>query len=142
MVNVKNTNNLNILLVEDEEMLSSMYKTKFEKEGFKITVASDGEAGLEQAKNGSFNIILLDIILPKLDGFAVLKGIRAMDKYKTIPVFMLTNLGQEEDMEKGKKLGATDYLIKANFTPSQVLKKIQIPPPSAPIAQAPPAPEK
>jgi len=123
-------------------MLSSMYKTKFEKEGFKITVASDGEAGLEQAKNGSFNIILLDIILPKLDGFAVLKGIRAMDKYKTIPVFMLTNLGQEEDMEKGKKLGATDYLIKANFTPSQVLKKIQIPPPSAPIAQAPPAPEK
>lgn len=114
-----------ILLVEDEEMLSSMYKTKFEKEGYPITVASDGEDALEKAKNGSYNMILLDIILPKLDGFAVLKSLRAMDAYKTTPIIMLSNLGQEEDIEKGKKLGASDYMIKANFTPSQVLAKVQ-----------------
>lgn len=114
-----------ILLVEDEEMLSSMYKTKFEKEGYTIAVAADGEAALETAKNGTFDIVLLDIILPKLDGFAVLKSLRAMDAYKQVPIIMLTNLGQEEDVEKGKKLGATDYMVKANFTPSQVLEKVQ-----------------
>lgn len=116
---------LTILLIEDEEMLSSMYKTKFEKEGYPVTVANDGEDALEKAKNGSYDLVLLDIILPKLDGFAVLKSLRAMDAYKTTPIIMLSNLGQAEDIEKGKKLGATDYMIKANFTPSQVLSKIQ-----------------
>jgi len=116
---------LKILLIEDEEMLASMYSTKFKKEGFEIETALNGEEGLEKAKQGKFDIVLVDIIMPKLDGFAVLKALREIDKYKDVPVFMLTNLGQDEDMEKGKKLGATDYLIKANFTPSQVLEKIK-----------------
>ncbi|MAG28738.1 response regulator [bacterium] len=114
-----------ILLIEDEEMLGSMYKTKFEKEGFAIETAIDGEAGLEKVKTGKFDVVLIDIIMPKLDGFAVLKQLRAMDQYKDIPILILTNLSQEEDMSKGKTLGATDYLVKANFTPTQVLEKIQ-----------------
>jgi len=117
---------LKILLIEDEEMLSSMYKTKFEKEGMEVDIAQDGEVGLEKAKSGNYNIVLIDIIMPKLDGFATLKQLREMEQYKTVPILMLTNLGQEEDIEKGKKLGATDYLIKANFTPSQVLEKIKL----------------
>jgi DNA-binding response OmpR family regulator len=114
-----------ILLIEDEEMLASMYKTKFEKEGFSIDTASDGEAGIEKAKTGKFGVILVDIIMPKLDGFAVLKQLREMEQYKETPILLLTNLGQNEYIEKGKKLGASDYLVKANFTPSQVLEKIQ-----------------
>ena len=113
-----------ILLIEDEEMLATMYKTKFEKEGFPITVASDGEAGLQMASAGPFDVILVDIIMPKLDGFAVLKKLRETPEYAKTPIIMLTNLGQEEDIAKSKALGATDYLIKANFTPSQVLEKI------------------
>ena len=114
-----------ILLLEDEEMLATMYKTKFEKEGMSIDVASDGEAGLAMAQAQPYDIILVDIIMPKLDGFAALKRLREMPQYKSTPIIMLTNLGQEEDIAKSKALGATDYLIKANFTPSQVLEKIQ-----------------
>lgn len=116
--------NKKILLIEDEEMLAAMYKTKFEKEGLAISVAPDGEAALSMAEEQTFDIILLDIIMPKLDGFAVLKKLREMPQYRTIPILMLTNLGQEEDIAKSIALGATDYLIKANFTPSQVLQKI------------------
>ncbi|OJI07617.1 hypothetical protein BK004_00830 [bacterium CG10_46_32] len=125
------TSKQKILLVEDEEMLSTMYKTKFEKEGLNITVASDGEAGIVAAQAETYDIVLVDIIMPKLDGFAVLKKLRELPQYKTTPILMLTNLGQEEDIAKGKQLGATDYLVKANFTPSQVLEKIKLLPPSA-----------
>ncbi|PIQ79952.1 MAG: response regulator [Parcubacteria group bacterium CG_4_9_14_0_2_um_filter_41_8] len=116
---------LKVLLVEDEEMLASMYNTKFTKEGLEVVVAVDGEDGVAKAQAGTFDIVLVDIIMPKLDGFAVLKQLREMPQYKDTPIIMLTNLGQEEDIEKGKKLGATDYMVKANFTPSQVLEKIK-----------------
>jgi|TARA_B100001964_G_C13687928_1_gene360434 DNA-binding response OmpR family regulator len=114
-----------IILIEDEEMLASMYKTKFEKEGFEIDIALNGEDGLAKAREKTYGVVLIDIIMPKLDGFAVLKELRAMDVYKETPMLMLTNLGQNEDIEKGKKLGASDYLVKANFTPSRVLEKIK-----------------
>ncbi|MEK7189329.1 MAG: response regulator [Patescibacteria group bacterium] len=114
-----------ILLIEDEEMLATMYKTKFEKEGLAIDVASDGEAGVAMAQAQPYSVVLVDIIMPKLDGFAVLKKLRSMPQYAQTPIIMLTNLGQEEDVAKGKEYGATDYLVKANFTPSQVLEKIK-----------------
>ena len=114
-----------ILLIEDEAMLSSMYQAKFAKEGIEIEVAGDGEEGLKKAKEGAYKAVLVDIIMPKLDGFAVIKELRADPNYKDTPIILLTNLGQEEDVKKGKDLGASDYLVKANFTPSQVVKKIQ-----------------
>lgn len=120
----KEEKKLRILLIEDEEMLSSMYKTKFEKEGFDVDLASDGEDGIDKSQSNEYDIFLIDIILPKLNGFAVLKSIRGIKKYKDTPVLMLTNLGQDEDVKKGKSLGASDYLVKANFTPSQILEKI------------------
>lgn len=114
-----------ILIVEDEKMLAEMYATKFEMEGFIVDKAFDGVNGLEKARKVKPKIILLDIIMPKLDGFAVLKELRADDDFKKTPIVLLTNLGQEDDIEKGKKLGATDYFVKANHTPTDVVQKVR-----------------
>ncbi|MDB4939851.1 MAG: two component transcriptional regulator, winged helix family [Candidatus Doudnabacteria bacterium] len=115
-----------ILLVEDEPFLSGMYQTKLKLEGFDIEAAKDGEEALEKIKVGEFGLILLDIMMPKLNGFEVLKSIRK-DKdpeIAKVPVLMLTNLGQKSDVEQGLLLGANDYIIKANFTPAEVVDKI------------------
>lgn len=106
-------------------MLASMYETKFKKEGLPLDVAMDGEDGLTKAKAGAYQIILVDIIMPKLDGFAVLKELRALPQYQTIPIILLTNLSQEEDMKKGKDLGATDYWVKAILTPGQIVENVK-----------------
>lgn len=116
---------IKVLLMEDEVMLSTMYQTKFKREGLDVVTAPDGEEGLAKAKAQIFDIVLVDIIMPKLDGFAVLKALRATAEYKTTPIVMLSNLGQEEDIKKGQALGATDYMVKASFTPTQVLEKIR-----------------
>ena len=115
----------NILLIEDEEMLASMYETKFQNEGYQIQKALDGETGLKLAQEKRPDLILLDIIMPKLDGFSVLKKIKEDPKLKDVPVILLTNLGQDEDVDKGNKFGAAGYLIKANLTPGEVIEKIK-----------------
>jgi DNA-binding response OmpR family regulator len=116
---------INILIVEDDVFLADLYRTKFNLEGFKVTVAYDGEKGLEMAGKVLPDIILLDLVLPKLSGFEVLTEIKANSKTKEIPVLLLTNLSQRSDVEKGLKLGANDYLIKAHFMPSEVVDKIK-----------------
>lgn len=119
------TKKYKVVLVEDEKMLADMYATKFSMEGFETTKANDGAAGLELAKKVRPDIILLDVIMPKLDGFAVLKLLKEDEKVKNVPVILLTNLGQDEDIKKGKQLGAADYFVKANHTPAEVVKKIR-----------------
>jgi len=114
-----------VLLIEDEEMLSDMYKMKFTAEGFKFLRGKDGEIGLELAKKEKPDIILLDVIMPKVDGFAVLKELKKDAATKNIKVLLLTNLGQDEDIRKGKAMGADGYLVKANFTPAQVVEKVR-----------------
>ena len=114
-----------ILLIEDEEMLANMYETKFQNEGFDIVKALDGAEGLKLSEEVNPDFILLDIIMPKMDGFAVLKALKANDKTKGIPVILLTNLGQEEDIEKGKQDGAIGYLVKANTTPAEVVERVK-----------------
>jgi len=118
-------NQKHVLIVEDDVFLSGIYKKKFEVEGFKVSVAENGEKGLADAKKKKPDIILLDILLPKLDGFAVLKAIKADDGAKDIPVILLTNLGQKDDVEKGVEMGAEDYLIKIHFKPSEVVDKVR-----------------
>ncbi len=113
-----------VLIVEDEEYLAQMYQTKFENEGYEVLVANDGSEGIEKAKKNKPDIILLDIILPKKDGFMVLKELKADKITANIKIIMLTNLGQDEDVTKGKKLGALDYLVKANLTPAQLVDKV------------------
>ena len=116
--------NVNVLLVEDDTFLANIYKTKFEMEGFKIISADNGEKGLSEAKKKKPDIILLDILLPKMDGFAVLEALKADEGVKEIPVILLTNLGQKDDVEKGLEMGAVDYMIKAHFKPSEVVSKV------------------
>ncbi|HLC63843.1 MAG TPA: response regulator [Patescibacteria group bacterium] len=114
-----------IVLIEDEEMLANMYETKFKTEGYKIRKALDGEKGLKMIEEDLPDLILLDIIMPKLDGFSVLKRIKENAKSKNIPVILLTNLGQDEDIKKGQALGAVGYLVKANLTPAEVVAKVK-----------------
>lgn len=121
----KTTQKTSILLVEDDSFLAEMYSTKFRVEGFRVFMASDGNKGLKLAKKEKPNIILLDILLPKMDGFEVLKRLKKDDELKDIPVILLTNLSQKEDVDRGLDLGAVDYLIKAHFMPSEVTEKIK-----------------
>ena len=116
---------IHVLLVEDDTFLANIYKTKFEMEKFKVSVATDGESGLEATKKKHPDIVLLDILLPKMDGFAVLEGLKKDPQVKDIPVILLTNLGQKDDVEKGLEMGAVDYLIKAHFKPSETVDKVK-----------------
>lgn len=116
---------IKILLVEDDNFIVDMYTTKFELEGFQVVSAEDGQKGIDAAKSENPNIILLDILMPKMDGFAVLEQLKKDPDTKNIPVILLTNLGQKEDVKKGFELGAVGYLIKAHFMPSEVVDKIK-----------------
>jgi two-component system alkaline phosphatase synthesis response regulator PhoP len=116
---------ISVLIVEDDTMISNMYKLKLENDGYRVITADNGADGLTAAKEKKPDIVLLDIILPQLDGFSVLKEIKGEEKTRKIPVVMLTNLGTEEDIEKGKQFGAEGYIVKANYTPAQVSEEIK-----------------
>lgn len=114
-----------VLLVEDDATLIDMYSLKFKEEGYNLLVADNGEAGLALALKEVPDVILLDIMMPKMDGFAVLAEIKKNANTKNIPVLMLSNLGQTADVEKGEKMGAKDYIVKASMTPTQVVEKVK-----------------
>jgi DNA-binding response OmpR family regulator len=116
---------IKILLVEDDPFLLSMYATKFELEQFEVVTATDGEQGFKTAQESRPDIILLDILLPKMDGFEVLARLKSNNVTNLIPVILLTNLNQRDEIERGMTLGADDYLIKAHFMPSEVVAKIK-----------------
>lgn len=114
-----------ILIIEDDEMLANLYAEKFKNEGYEVFSSNNGLDGINLADAEIPTIILLDIIMPKMDGFMALKKLRKNEKTKNIPVILLTNLGQEEDVKRGKALGADDYFIKANHTPSEIVAKVK-----------------
>ena len=114
-----------VLIVEDDIFLGEIYQKKFEMEGFKVSMANNGEKGLADIKKKKPNIVLLDILLPKLDGFAVLEAAKADPATKDIPIILLTNLGQKDDVQRGLDEGAIDYLIKTHFKPSEVVDKVK-----------------
>lgn len=115
-----------ILLVEDDTILVEMYQAKFELEGHEVSVATNGEECLAILKEFQPELILLDILMPKLNGFHVLKEIKKQPDLRQIPVILLTNLGQAEvdmNQELAKALGVNDYLIKSHHTPDEVVQK-------------------
>lgn len=116
---------IKILLIEDDTFLVEMYTTKFELEGFEVVSAEDGKKGLDMAGKENPDIILLDILMPKMDGFEVLDALKKDKEMSGIPVVLLTNLGQKDDVKKGFERGAVGYLIKAHFMPSEVVDKIK-----------------
>jgi DNA-binding response OmpR family regulator len=114
-----------ILLIEDDAFISGMYQTKLAMLGYTIRVAADGEQGWQELERALPDLLLLDIVLPKKDGFEVLSDVRRHPQMKDLPIILLTNLGQKPDVQKGLELGADDYIIKAHFTPSEVVEKIE-----------------
>jgi len=116
---------IKILLIEDDPFLSSMYDTKFKLEHFEVMIAPDGAEGLELAKSKNPSIILLDIMLPKVNGFDVLRELKANAKTKNIPVILLSNLSQKDEVDEGLELGAEEFVIKAYVTPTEMVNKIK-----------------
>lgn len=114
-----------ILIVEDDSFLAGIYHDKFTQSGYMVVSAENGEDGLLLAQRELPDIILLDILLPKMDGFDVLKALKSDFKTRQIPVVVLSNLGQKEDIDKGMALGAKGYLIKAHFMPKETVEKIK-----------------
>jgi DNA-binding response OmpR family regulator len=114
-----------ILVIEDDKFLRELISQKILKEGYDIAEAVDGEKGIEAVKKEMPDLVLLDLILPGIDGFEVLARIKADPSVAQIPVIILSNLGQKDDIEKGIKMGATDYMIKAHFTPTEIIAKVR-----------------
>lgn len=114
-----------ILVVEDDPFLSSIAVDRLEREGYTVSVATDGEHALSVLAKDIPDLVLLDIVMPGVNGFEVLKAIKADARWKDVSVVIFSNLGQEHEIEEGKKLGADDFLVKAKFTPLEVLRKIQ-----------------
>ena len=114
-----------VLIVEDDRFLRDLIQQKLTKEGFTTISAVDGEEGLKITKEQKPHLVLLDLILPGMDGFEVLRKIKSDPETAATPVVVLSNLGQKEDVEKGMAFGVKDYVIKAHHTPSEVVVKIK-----------------
>lgn len=114
-----------VLFIEDDPAVAQMYKLKLELDGYAVTVAPDGEAGLRMSRENHPDIIFLDIRLPKMDGFAVLEELRADEETKNIPVVILSNYSEQELVERGLNLGALEYLIKSETTPAKLSKGVE-----------------
>lgn len=114
-----------ILLVEDDSFLLSMYASKLKLEGFEVLSAFDGDKALRLVRQDKPDLVLLDLMIPKKNGFEVLAELKKDPATAGIPVVVLSNMGQKPDIEKAFELGAADYLIKAHFIPSEVINKIK-----------------
>ena len=114
-----------ILLVEDDPFLLDMYATKFKGVGFDVVVAQDGEMALVKNKEESPDLVLLDVVLPKKDGFEVLKTLKSNIQGASVPVVLLANLGLDSDIKRGLELGAHAYIVKAHFTPTEVVARVK-----------------
>lgn len=116
---------IKIVLVEDDQFLSKVLALRLREEGFNVVAAFDGEQGIMVTKNERPDLVLLDLLLPKKSGFEVLEEIKKDENTKKIPVIILSNLGQQTDIDKGIQLGAVDYLVKANFGIKDIVAKIK-----------------
>lgn len=114
-----------ILLIEDDVTLAQMYERKFTSDGYKIVTAYDGYEGLKKTISEKPDLVLLDILLPGLDGIALFKKMRSQTQTFNTPVILLTNVGEEDAIYECFKLGAVDYLVKSTVTPAQVVAKVE-----------------
>ena len=113
-----------ILLIEDEEIMIELLERKLLQEGYEVLVARDGEEGLRLMRENWPNLILLDIILPKMGGFDVLKEMEKNPSLKKIPVIIISNSGQPVELSRAIRFGVKDWLIKTQFEPQELLDKI------------------
>ncbi len=123
--NIESMDKKKILIVEDDVFIRDIYQIKFAQEGFDVIMAEDGIVALKKLEQFVPAIILLDIIMPYMDGMEVLRKIKANAKLKDIPIIMLTNISEKENIDEGMEVGADDFLIKSHFTPSEVVQKVK-----------------
>jgi DNA-binding response OmpR family regulator len=112
-----------VLLAEDEKSLSKAMELKLNHAGFEVVAVANGEEVLSALKSGKFNIIVMDLIMPKMDGFATLQALK--DQGNTTPIIVTSNLGQEEDIKRAKSLGAIEYLVKSNTPIAQIVQQVE-----------------
>ena len=122
---VKNKEKTKILLIEDDKFISDLYKDGLEWAGLKMITAYDGKEGMEKIKSENPDLILLDLVLPTMNGFEILEKIKRDDKFKNIPIIILSNLSEKEDVKKAMELGADDYLVKVKFSIKEVIAKVK-----------------
>ncbi len=115
---------MKILIAEDDKFLVSAYKLKFEKEGEEVEVAFDGQEALEKLKSFKPDVVLLDLMMPKMDGFEVLEKLNK-EGTMSVPIIVASNLGQAEDVERAKKLGAIDYVVKSDIALDDLVAKVK-----------------
>jgi DNA-binding response OmpR family regulator len=120
----KDTNLPRILIVEDDPILGRMYSEKFKSEGYEVVTVQDGESGLKKALEGNLDVILLDVMLPRMSGIDLLEELRKDSKGKDIAVVALTNLADQSEKDRAMALGVQDYLVKAMQTPEQVVSRV------------------
>lgn len=120
-----NSTKAKILLAEDDKFISMAYQAGLESAEFEVLLASDGDEALNVIKKENVNLVLLDLMMPKKNGFEFLEEINKDESLKKIPVIVLSNLGQESDIKRCKELGAVDYLIKANFSMQEVVDRVK-----------------
>jgi DNA-binding response OmpR family regulator len=113
-----------VLVVEDDTYLANAYRVKLTKAGFDVQLAYDGDEAIDKVATFNPSIILLDLVMPKKDGFATLAELKANEQWKKIPVIVASNLGQKEDIEKAKKIGATDFFVKSDISLNEIIEKI------------------
>jgi DNA-binding response OmpR family regulator len=114
-----------ILFVEDDPLIVKIYTTRLQADGYQVFSADNGEAGLKIAEEQLPNLVVLDIMMPRMDGFGVLAKLRANESLKSVPVLVYSNLAQEEEIARAKQMGATEFIIKANLSPTEMVAKIK-----------------
>lgn len=114
-----------IMIVEDDMFIRDIYKVRFEQEDFEVTMAENGMVAVEKLEQGYLpEIMLLDIMMPGMDGIQVLKKVKSDERWKDLPIMMLTNISEKEKVNEAMDLGVKDFLIKSHFTPSEVVQKV------------------
>lgn len=114
-----------ILIIEDDRYISKMYQLKLSLDGFDVQVADNGRIGVDKVGEFKPDIVLTDILMPEMDGFEVIKTMKSEPETKDIPILIMSNLGQEDHIQKGLELGALGYIVKSQYTPSKVVEKIK-----------------
>lgn len=114
-----------VLIIEDDNLIAKIYSTRLSQDGYEVKVADNGKDGLGLIKTFKPNVVLLDIMIPKISGLEILKIIKKDAHTKNIPIIVYSNLGKDDGIKQAKALGASEYIIKANLTPHQVVEKIK-----------------
>lgn len=114
-----------ILIIEDDPLITKIYTTRLKADGYEVFSADNGEDGIKLAEKELPQIIILDIMMPKIDGFGVLQRLRSLPQIQPVPILIYSNLAQESEMDRAKRTGATEFIVKANISPTEMVSKVK-----------------